>query len=72
MKKFFKDYKDLCKHSGRFYKDHWLGTLIVTAIGAGLCFTPLAVYEIKSRRELKKLEESYIKECNKAEEDMNS
>ena len=59
LKKFFKDYKELCKHSGRFYKDHWLGTIVVSAIGIGLSFAPLAIYEFKERRELKKLKESY-------------
>lgn len=32
-KKFFEDYKELCKHSGQFYKDHWLGTLVFTTVG---------------------------------------
>ena len=64
MKKFFEDYKDLCKHSGRFYKEHWLGTAIVTAIGLALSFAPLAVYDIKERREIKKLTENHVEEDN--------
>lgn len=69
MKKFFEDYKDLCKHSGGFYKDHWLGTLIVTTVGLGLSLAPIAIYTIKENRELKKLQKSYIKELN--EEDID-
>lgn len=62
MKKFFEDYKDLCKHSGRFHKDHWLGTAIVTAVGLGLSLAPVAILAIKEHRELKKLNESHIEE----------
>ena len=59
MKKFFEDYKDLCKHSGRFYKDHWLGTLVFTVVGLGLSIAPFAITTIKENREFKKLKESY-------------
>lgn len=64
MKKFFEDYKDLCKHSGRFYKEHWLGTIIVTAIGMILSLAPLAVLTIKDKREMKKLTENHVEEDN--------
>ena len=69
MKKFFEDYKELCKHSGRFYKDHWLGTAIVTVVGLGLSLAPVAILTIKQNRELKKLENSYIKEVNEEDTD---
>lgn len=32
MKKFWKDYADLCKESGRFYKKHWLGVIVLNAV----------------------------------------
>lgn len=64
MKKFFEDYKDLCKHSGRFYKEHWLGTAIVTAIGVAISFAPLAILEIKEHVEMKKLTKNHVEEEN--------
>ena len=35
MKAFFKDYWDLCKQSGDFYKKHWRGTLVLNAVIIG-------------------------------------
>ena len=35
MKAFFKDYWDLCKQSGEFYKKHWKGTLVLNAVLIG-------------------------------------
>ena len=35
MKAFFKDYWDLCKQSGDFYKKHWMGTLVLNAVIIG-------------------------------------
>ena len=32
MKKFWKDYVDLCKESGNFYKKHWLGVIVLNAV----------------------------------------
>lgn len=32
MKKFWKDYADLCKESGNFYKKHWLGVIVLNAV----------------------------------------
>ena len=32
MKKFWKDYADLCKESGKFYKKHWLGVIVLNAV----------------------------------------
>lgn len=35
MKTFFKDYWDLCKDAGDFYKKHWKGTLVLNAVIIG-------------------------------------
>lgn len=35
MKAFFKDYWDLCKDTGDFYKKHWKGTLVLNAVLIG-------------------------------------
>lgn len=35
MKAFFKDYWDLCKDTGDFYKKHWKGTLVLNAVIIG-------------------------------------
>ena len=35
MKAFFKEYWDLCKQSGEFYKKHWKGTLVLNAVIIG-------------------------------------
>ena len=32
MKEFVKDYVDLCKDSGRFYKKHWKGVVLLNAV----------------------------------------
>lgn len=32
MKKFFRDYWDLCREAGGFMKEHWLGTLIFSSV----------------------------------------
>lgn len=31
MKEFMKDYKELCKQTGVFYKKHWKGAVILNA-----------------------------------------
>lgn len=40
MKEFWKDYVDLCKVTGRFYKKHWKGVIVMNAvvIGAELAY----------------------------------
>ena len=35
MKKFFKDYAELFKDSGRFYKEHWKGCIVLNAVIIG-------------------------------------
>lgn len=40
MKQFWKDYGELCKETGRFYKKHWKGVIVLNAviIGAELAY----------------------------------
>lgn len=35
MKDFWKDYGELCKETGRFYKKHWKGVIVLTAVIVG-------------------------------------
>lgn len=32
MKEFVKDYIDLCKDSGKFYKKHWKGVIVLNVV----------------------------------------
>lgn len=32
MKEFWRDYGDLCKETGRFYKKHWFGVIVLEAV----------------------------------------
>ena len=36
MKTFFKDYGQLWKDTGKFYKKHWLGTIITNVVVCGI------------------------------------
>ena len=40
MKTFVKDYVELCKETGRFYKKHWKGCLLLNAaiVGAEVAY----------------------------------
>ena len=42
MKDFFKDYKELAVDTGRFYKKHWIGCVVlnaaISAVTAGYIF----------------------------------
>ena len=40
MKEFWKDYGELCKETGRFYKKHWKGCIVLNAaiLGAELAY----------------------------------
>lgn len=40
MKNFWKDYVDLCKMTGAFYKKHWKGVVLLNAsiYGAGYAY----------------------------------
>ena len=35
MKEFMKDYVELCKDSGKFYKKHWKGLIVLNALIIG-------------------------------------
>ena len=54
MKEFVKDYVELCKDSGRFYKKHWKGVILLNAVVIG---AELAWYMYKYNQF-----ESYMKE----------
>ena len=60
-KKFFEDYWALCKQTGQFYKDHWFGTLVVSAIGSAISTAPIWVPVVKEKIEDRKLS-NYQKE----------
>ena len=34
MRKFWKDYAELCKAAGRFYKKHWLGVVLINVVSS--------------------------------------
>lgn len=34
MKNFLKDYAELCKATGRFYKKHWLGVIVMNLVSS--------------------------------------
>lgn len=40
MKQFWNDYWELCKETGRFYKKHWKGVVVLNAaiVGAELAY----------------------------------
>ena len=38
MKQFWKDYGELCKETGRFYKKHWKGCVLLDAAVVGAEF----------------------------------
>lgn len=60
MNEFVKDYVDLCKDSGRFYKKHWKGVVLLNAVVIG---AELAWYKYKDN-----LVKSNMKEILEKEE----
>lgn len=62
MREYFKDYGNLCKESGKFYKKHWLGTIIMYVLSIVLTWLTLGGYgviknkinEIKTKKKVKK------------------
>ena len=44
MREFVKDYADLCKDSGKFYKKHWKGCIVLNAVTLG---AELAYYQYR-------------------------
>ena len=64
MKTFVKDYVDLCKESGKFYKKHWFGVIVMNVVA------PAGVLAYYGRDEIKeKLEEKFGKKQNEVEEE---
>lgn len=51
MKEFWKDYAELLKESGRFYKKHWKGCLVLNAaiIGAEVAYFAYQNNKFKNR-----------------------
>ena len=60
MKEFVRDYVDLCKDSGRFYKKHWKGVVLLNVVVIG---AELAWYKCKDN-----LFKSHMKEILEKEE----
>lgn len=60
MKEFWKDYGKLCKESGRFYKEHWKGVVVLNAVIIG---AELAWFKYKTNQL-----EKPINNSNKEEE----
>ena len=57
MKKFFEDYKNLCKQTGQFYKDHWFGTIVICTVSGVVSFgTVYAINKIIEKKEEKEYE----------------
>ena len=51
MAEFWKDYGKLCKETGKFYKKHWRGVIVLTAVIVGAELTYLERYQIKDKIE---------------------
>lgn len=47
MKGFFKDYGELLKHTGHFYKKHWLGIIVMNAVVSGVMVAVMWPKELK-------------------------
>ena len=59
MKEFVKDYIDLCKESGRFYKKHWKGVILLNAAIIGAEY---AWYKYKTDQFINYMKENLEKE----------
>lgn len=53
MKQFWKDYGELCKETGRFYKKHWKGCVLLNAaiLGAELVWLKYQTKQFENRIE---------------------
>ena len=47
MKTFFKDYGELCKTAGNFYKKHWFGTIVMNVVVSGVMIAVTWPKELK-------------------------
>lgn len=54
MRKFWSDYGKLCKDSGKFYKEHWFGVIVLNLVSIVLFFSPTIVSRIKEKIRSKK------------------
>ena len=54
MKNLWKDYWNLCKESGKFYKKHWFGIIIYELVAFLAIFAGLNAWEKISEKKLKK------------------
>ena len=61
MKKFMKDYWELTKMSGKFYKEHWLGCIVMTGVLTGAQYAWFFRDQIKEKLEDKLEEKGYKK-----------
>lgn len=68
MKKFFKDYWALTKETGRFYKEHWLGTIVLTAVWTGLEVGYFYVRMKKAEKECLECSQKVVKQFSEEEE----
>ena len=68
MKKFFKDYWALTKETGRFYKEHWLGTIVLTAVCTGLEVGYFHVRMKKAEKECLECSQKVVKQFSEEEE----
>lgn len=51
MAEFWKDYEKLCKETGKFYKKHWRGVIVMTAVVLGTEIVYFGRYQIKDKIE---------------------
>lgn len=65
MKDFLKDYLKLCKDSGKFYKRHWKGVIILNIVCIVVMFIPYVIEE----KMLSKWCEERVKEMDNEKEE---
>ena len=51
MAEFWKDYGKLCKETGKFYKKHWRGVIVMDAVVLGAAIAYFGRYQIKDKIE---------------------
>ena len=59
MKQFWKDYWELCKETGHFYKKHWKGVVVLNVVVAG---AELAYFAYQNKRFERMISDSYKEE----------
>lgn len=68
MKNFFKDYVELCKDSGKFYKKHWKGVIVLNIVCIVVMFIPY-IYGTISKKMLDKWYEKEVEKMNNEKEE---